>query len=63
MLFHYSFYPSILTRFQDMNRLIAAADIKPIIDRVFAFEEVKEAYKYLASQNHTGKVVIQVTKT
>ncbi|KAK8861384.1 hypothetical protein IAR55_002203 [Kwoniella newhampshirensis] len=41
--------------------LVEAQDIKPVIaETVFKFEEVKEAYKYMAKQGHTGKVVIQV---
>ncbi|MEM9367785.1 MAG: NAD(P)-dependent alcohol dehydrogenase [Planctomycetota bacterium] len=32
--------------------------IKPVIDRVFAFEDSIDAYRYFASQKHFGKVVI-----
>lgn len=51
-----------VAQFQDMNRLISANPEKtrPIVDRVFSFEEAKKAYDYLASQAHVGKVVIQV---
>lgn len=44
-----------------MNRLIAAQRIKPVIDSVYRFEDSLLAYKYLKSQKHVGKVVIQVT--
>ena len=44
-----------------MNRLINAQKIVPIVDKVFEFEEAKEAYKYLESQKHVGKVVIRVS--
>ena len=48
------------TRFEDMNRLIEAQQLKPIVNKVFSFEEAESAYKYLESQKHVGKVVIKV---
>jgi NADPH:quinone reductase-like Zn-dependent oxidoreductase len=39
---------------------IAAHDIQPVIDRSFSFDQAAEAYAYLASQGHVGKVVIQI---
>ncbi|WP_085317531.1 zinc-dependent alcohol dehydrogenase family protein [Derxia lacustris] len=47
--------------FEDMNRLISNAGIRPIIDRVFPFAEAKAAYRHLASGNHFGKVVVQIS--
>jgi NADPH:quinone reductase-like Zn-dependent oxidoreductase len=41
-------------------RDITANKIRPVVDRVFGFEEAKEAYRYLESQKHVGKVVIKV---
>lgn len=49
-------------QFEDMNRLLTAREIHPVIDRVFEFEEAQEAYKHLQSQKHVGKIVIRVTK-
>lgn len=45
-----------------MNRLFVARQIHPVVDKVFSFEEAIEAYSYLESQKHVGKVVIKVTK-
>ena len=45
-----------------MNKLISAVNLKPIVDKVFSFEEAREAYEYQASQKHVGKVVIKVSK-
>ena len=45
-----------------MNSLISARTIKPVVDKVFEFEQTQEAYKYLKSQKHVGKVVIKVVK-
>jgi NADPH:quinone reductase-like Zn-dependent oxidoreductase len=46
--------------FEDMNQAITQHQIKPVIDRVFGFNEVQEAYAYLQSAAHFGKVVIRV---
>lgn len=39
-------------------RAVQTAGITPVIDRVFPFEQASEAYAYLASGSHFGKVVI-----
>jgi len=44
--------------FEAMNRAIAQAQLKPVIDRVFPFHEARAAYHYLQSGVHVGKVVI-----
>ena len=49
-------------RFEDMNRLISAVKLKPVVDKVFDFEHVRDAYEYLHSQQHVGKVVVKVSK-
>lgn len=41
-----------------LMRAAAALNLKPAIDKVFPFEQVKEAYYYLEAQKHIGKVVI-----
>jgi NADPH:quinone reductase-like Zn-dependent oxidoreductase len=46
--------------FEAMNAAIAANKIKPVIDRVFGFDEVKAAYNHLAAGAHFGKIVIRV---
>lgn len=46
--------------FEDMNRAIALAGIKPAIDREFAFADTPEAYRYLKAANHLGKIVISI---
>lgn len=49
-------------RFEDLNRLLDARKVKPVIDKVFSFDTAREAFEYLASEPHIGKVVIQVAK-
>jgi len=44
----------------DLNRAIEAADIHPVIDKVFPFEEAAQAYRYQGSPDLFGKVVIAV---
>ncbi len=46
--------------FEAMNRAIALHGIRPVVDRVFAMEEAREAFEYLASGKHFGKVCISV---
>lgn len=43
-----------------LNRAIDATGIKPVVDRVFAFDEARQAYEYQASPDLFGKVVIRV---
>lgn len=44
--------------FEDMNRAIAAHQLRPVIDRVFPFEQSVDALRYLQSAQHFGKIVI-----
>lgn len=46
--------------FDAMNQSIALNGIRPVIDRVFAFEDAKDAYRHLKGQTHVGKVVIRI---
>ena len=46
--------------FEAMNRAITATGIKPVIDKVFGFDEVHAAYKHMACGAHFGKIVIHV---
>ena len=46
--------------FEAMNRAIAAAGMKPIIDKVFAFDDTAAAFAHLQSAQHFGKIVIKV---
>jgi 2-desacetyl-2-hydroxyethyl bacteriochlorophyllide A dehydrogenase len=41
-------------------RAIETSEIQPEIDRVFAFADTQEAYRYLQSAGHVGKVVIDL---
>jgi NADPH:quinone reductase-like Zn-dependent oxidoreductase len=47
--------------FEAMNRAVAEHHLKPVVDRVFRFAEAVEAFRYLESGAHFGKVCIRVT--
>lgn len=46
--------------FEDMNRAIDAAKLKPVIDRSFPFAEFPAALQYMESAAHFGKIVISL---
>ena len=46
--------------FEDMNAAISLHKLKPVIDKVFAFEQVPEALKYMESGAHFGKIVVKI---
>ncbi|KAF2089780.1 alcohol dehydrogenase [Saccharata proteae CBS 121410] len=47
-------------RFEEMCDFYAKHEIHPVVDRVFGFDESKEALRYLFSGGHFGKVVVKV---
>ncbi|KAF2252077.1 NAD(P)-binding protein [Trematosphaeria pertusa] len=48
-------------QFEEMVRAIEGWGIKPVVDgKIWKFEEMKEAYEYLADGRHIGKVVVDV---
>ncbi|MGH8175405.1 MAG: zinc-binding dehydrogenase, partial [Steroidobacter sp.] len=55
-----SIYVGSRDDFESMNAFIAQHRIRPVIDRVFAFEEAAAAFEYLDSGSHFGKVVIRL---
>lgn len=48
--------------FEDMNRAIELAKLTPVVDRIFGFDEVREALRYMESGSHFGKVVVNIGK-
>ncbi len=45
-------------QFLSMNRAITQAQLKPVINRVFPFEEARDAYRYYEEAQPFGKVII-----
>ena len=48
------------TTFEQAYRAIEFAKLEPVIDKVFAFEEAREALEYMEGGSHFGKVVVKV---
>ena len=46
--------------FEAMNRAIALHQVRPVVDRVFGFGEVREALRYMESGQHFGKICIKI---
>ena len=46
--------------FQAMNQALRLHKIKPVIGRVFELEQTPEAFEYLESAQHMGKIVIDI---
>ena len=46
--------------FEEMNRILSEAKLRPVIDKLFPFDQAAEAYRYHASGQFVGKIVIAV---
>jgi NADPH:quinone reductase-like Zn-dependent oxidoreductase len=46
--------------FEDMNRAIEGSAMRPVIDRVFDFEQTIDAMRYMESGSHFGKICIRI---
>ncbi len=53
-------YVGSRTMHQSALDFITKHRIKPVIDRIFPFSQSIDAYRYFASQQHVGKVVIEM---
>lgn len=54
-------YVGSRTMLEDVMRFVDVSGIKPVIDRVFPFSQAQEAYRYMESGSHFGKVVIDTS--
>jgi NADPH:quinone reductase-like Zn-dependent oxidoreductase len=46
--------------FEAMNRFITEHKLKPLVDRVFSFEEAAKAYDFMDNGDYMGKIVIKL---
>lgn len=46
--------------FEAMNRCLVQHQIRPVVDRVFPFEEAREALAYMAGSRHLGKICVEI---
>ena len=51
-------YVGTTKMFEDMTRAITQSKIKPVIDRIFPFDQAANAYRHLPTAQHFGKLVI-----
>jgi len=45
--------------FEAMNRAISLHNMKPVVDRVFSFDQIHEALQLMESGGHFGKIVVR----
>ena len=48
---------------EDLSRFAATIHLHPVVDRVFDFAQAHEAYAYLETAQHFGKVVIEIERS
>ncbi len=53
-------YVGSRAHFEAMNRAITANGTRPVVDRIYAFDDAREALKTMEKGSHFGKIVIQV---
>ena len=53
-------YVGSRSMFEQMNEAVANAKLHPVVDRVFAPEQVREAFRHMESGSHFGKIVIRL---
>ena len=47
---------------EHLHAKLAEGTYKPVIDKVFPFEDVQDAYRRMASNAHLGKIVVEVAQ-
>ncbi|HEY6412624.1 MAG TPA: NAD(P)-dependent alcohol dehydrogenase [Edaphobacter sp.] len=48
--------------FEEMNAAITKATLRPLVDRVFALGQAREAFEHMESGSHFGKIVIRIAE-
>jgi NADPH:quinone reductase-like Zn-dependent oxidoreductase len=46
--------------FSDMLRAVSVNKLRPVVDRAFDFDEARDAFRYMESGSHFGKIVIRI---
>ena len=48
--------------FEQMNQMFCQHNhLKPVVDKVFGFDEIKDAFKYMEAGAHFGKIVVKIS--
>jgi NADPH:quinone reductase-like Zn-dependent oxidoreductase len=58
--YEYLFVRADGEQLREITRLVESGAIKPLVDKVFPLEQVRDALAYSESGRATGKVVIKV---
>ena len=58
--YEYLFMRADGEQLREITRLVESGVIKPLVDKVFPIEQVRDALSYSESGRATGKVVIKV---
>ncbi len=53
-------YVGSRAHFETMNRAIVATQLRPVVDKIFAFSQAREALTIMQKGGHFGKIVIQL---
>jgi NADPH:quinone reductase-like Zn-dependent oxidoreductase len=48
--------------FEDMNKAIALHKLVPVVDKVFAFNEIHAALRHMEDGGHFGKIVVRIAQ-
>jgi D-arabinose 1-dehydrogenase-like Zn-dependent alcohol dehydrogenase len=48
------------TGFEAMNRAIAQHGLKPVVDRTFPLDQVRDAFSLMARGGHVGKIALTI---
>ncbi|HMQ05335.1 MAG TPA: NAD(P)-dependent alcohol dehydrogenase [Pyrinomonadaceae bacterium] len=46
--------------FEEMNRAVSHHEMRPVVDRVFGFDEARDALTYMKEGAHFGKIVVNM---
>ncbi|MCB1057341.1 MAG: zinc-binding dehydrogenase, partial [Acidobacteria bacterium] len=46
--------------FEAMNRALAVAGIRPVVDRIFDLEDAPRALEHMAAGRHLGKICLRI---
>jgi NADPH:quinone reductase-like Zn-dependent oxidoreductase len=58
-------FPFVIGNREQAKKMHAAFELsqfRPVINKVFEFEQLKEAYDYSVSGDHIGKIVVKVAQ-
>ncbi len=56
----YGIFVGSRSDFTNFSQYLSTRPIKPVIDRIFSFEQLPDALRYLKSGGHMGKIVVRV---